>query len=305
MATAAIVDAEDHTTVDDSGAVRSVQAADADHCPRDALDAIWTPMHLERLARTYWRFLTRGTLGLVRVKYTDQRALRGAAGAAAGAAALPAPEYLMDEHRGDRALADRERRAGLAPRPRRRRPPADRHPPLAGQRRRTASPRTSRWRWPTSIPRSRRGSRQLGVRQHPVAHPRGDDARVPALAGAAGPGRVAGGPLRRRHAAGGPSRAWCPTPRARPTPRRRRLTGGSGRLGGPGQRRRSLARSWSGGDPPHGARARAHHQRFGGGAGAAARRTPARTSPSVTPVAEKKQCSLATRSSTFSTRSRS
>ena len=27
--------------------------------PAEALDAIWTPMHLERLARTYWRFLTR------------------------------------------------------------------------------------------------------------------------------------------------------------------------------------------------------------------------------------------------------
>src|SRR3712207_7406411 len=29
-----------------------------------------TPMHLERLARTYWKYLSRVTLGLVRVAYT-------------------------------------------------------------------------------------------------------------------------------------------------------------------------------------------------------------------------------------------
>jgi 4-amino-4-deoxy-L-arabinose transferase-like glycosyltransferase len=38
--------------------------------PEEALNEIWTPMHVERLARTYWRFLTRVTLGLIRVVYT-------------------------------------------------------------------------------------------------------------------------------------------------------------------------------------------------------------------------------------------
>jgi hypothetical protein len=57
------------TTIDESGAVRSVQAADL-VLPEAALEEIWTPMHLERLARTYWRFLTRVTLGLIRVVYT-------------------------------------------------------------------------------------------------------------------------------------------------------------------------------------------------------------------------------------------
>jgi len=38
----------------------------------DALEEIWTPAHLERLARTYWRFLTRVTLGLIRVRYTER-----------------------------------------------------------------------------------------------------------------------------------------------------------------------------------------------------------------------------------------
>jgi len=56
---------------DRRGAVRSVQAADI-FLPAQALEEIWTPMHLERLARTYWRFLSRVTLGLIRVCYTER-----------------------------------------------------------------------------------------------------------------------------------------------------------------------------------------------------------------------------------------
>ena len=37
--------------------------------PRSELERIWTPEYLERLARTYWRFLTRVSLGLLRVVY--------------------------------------------------------------------------------------------------------------------------------------------------------------------------------------------------------------------------------------------
>jgi len=75
VAEAVLVDPEEHTTMDADGAVRSVQAADLTMSP-DALDGIWSPMHLERLARTYWRFLTRCTLGLVRVLYAeDERAV--------------------------------------------------------------------------------------------------------------------------------------------------------------------------------------------------------------------------------------
>jgi hypothetical protein len=58
----------DDTVLDASGAVRSVQEAIIT-LPSEALDALWSPMNLERLARTYWRFLTRVTLGLVRVAY--------------------------------------------------------------------------------------------------------------------------------------------------------------------------------------------------------------------------------------------
>ncbi|MGH2825006.1 MAG: hypothetical protein ACRDLY_18700, partial [Thermoleophilaceae bacterium] len=38
--------------------------------PRSELERIWSPEHLERLARTYWHFLTRISLGLLRVLYS-------------------------------------------------------------------------------------------------------------------------------------------------------------------------------------------------------------------------------------------
>jgi hypothetical protein len=75
IAQAVIVSVDDHTTMDAGGAVRSVQAAELT-LPAAALDEIWSPMHLERLARTYWRFLSRCTLGLIRVEYErDERAV--------------------------------------------------------------------------------------------------------------------------------------------------------------------------------------------------------------------------------------
>lgn len=68
---AVIVDLGDSTSLDwDTGAVRSVQKADL-VIEESALRELWTPAHLERLARTYWRFLTRVTLGLIRVRYSE------------------------------------------------------------------------------------------------------------------------------------------------------------------------------------------------------------------------------------------
>src|SRR4051794_14636407 len=37
--------------------------------PNSELERIWNPEYLERLARTYWRFLTRVSLGILRVLY--------------------------------------------------------------------------------------------------------------------------------------------------------------------------------------------------------------------------------------------
>jgi hypothetical protein len=91
---------EDATTLDrDTGAVRSTQTADLVLEER-ALREIWTPVHLERLARTYWRFLTRGTLGLIRVRYTpDERSVVLLAWPLS-LLTFRAPEYEMDRTHG-------------------------------------------------------------------------------------------------------------------------------------------------------------------------------------------------------------
>jgi hypothetical protein len=71
MRPATIANLEDDTSEDRAtGAMRSVQAADLLMAP-DALAQIWFPANLERLARTYWRFLTRVTLGLIQVRYSE------------------------------------------------------------------------------------------------------------------------------------------------------------------------------------------------------------------------------------------
>jgi len=66
---AVISNLDDHTVMDSHGSVRSIQAATVT-TPEGELDAIWTPTYLERLARTYWKFLSRVSLGLIRVEYT-------------------------------------------------------------------------------------------------------------------------------------------------------------------------------------------------------------------------------------------
>jgi hypothetical protein len=99
VARAIIASATDHTTIDPNGAVRTVQAADL-RMPADRLDAIWNPMHLERLARTYWRFLTRVTLGLIRVSYTPRERFVVLLARPFVLLRFSAPEYLMDGHRG-------------------------------------------------------------------------------------------------------------------------------------------------------------------------------------------------------------
>jgi hypothetical protein len=51
------------------GSISSRQVAEVT-LPRGELERIWTPEYLERLARTYWRFMTRVSLGILRVLYT-------------------------------------------------------------------------------------------------------------------------------------------------------------------------------------------------------------------------------------------
>ena len=50
------------------GATGSRQVAEVT-LPKDELEKLWSPEHLESLARTYWSFLSRFSLGLIRVLY--------------------------------------------------------------------------------------------------------------------------------------------------------------------------------------------------------------------------------------------
>lgn len=100
MHPATISNLEDRTTEDPhTGAMRSVQAAEVS-LPEAALDQLWSPMYLERLARTYWRFLQRVTLGLVRVRYTPAGRALVLVAPAIRLICFAEPEYELDGDRG-------------------------------------------------------------------------------------------------------------------------------------------------------------------------------------------------------------
>ena len=99
VADAVIRDPEEHTVMDERGAVRSIQAADLS-MPARELDAIWSPMHLERLARTYWKYLSRVTLGLIRVAYTPTERLVVLVAKPLVLLRFDAPEYALDAEHG-------------------------------------------------------------------------------------------------------------------------------------------------------------------------------------------------------------
>jgi len=97
---ATIGNLRDSSTVDaGTGAVRSVQSAELT-LPEAALRQMWSPMYMERLARTYWRFLTRVTLGLVRVKYTEGERFVVLLFRPLKLLSFRAPEYEMQPDRG-------------------------------------------------------------------------------------------------------------------------------------------------------------------------------------------------------------
>jgi len=82
-----------------SGAMRSVQSAEMT-LPEAELQRLWTPMHLERLARTYWRFLTRVTLGFVRVLYSESERSVVLLARPLKLLSFDAPEYELDADHG-------------------------------------------------------------------------------------------------------------------------------------------------------------------------------------------------------------
>ena len=97
---ATVVELENETSVDPAtDAVTSIQKADL-LIDRDALQEIWTPVHLERLARTYWRFLSRVTLGLIHVRYSERERSVVLVAAPLRLLTFQAPEYEMDASHG-------------------------------------------------------------------------------------------------------------------------------------------------------------------------------------------------------------
>lgn len=94
-----IANLDDDTTIDGDGVVRSVQAAELT-LPQAALEQLWSPPQLERLARTYWRFLTRVTLGLIRVDYGAEQRTVVLLRRPLRLLRFKAPEYAMDAERG-------------------------------------------------------------------------------------------------------------------------------------------------------------------------------------------------------------
>jgi hypothetical protein len=100
MSLAKIASLRDRTTEDErTGAMRSIQAAEIE-VPETAMAQLWEPANLERLARTYWRFLTRVTLGLVRVIYDRDCRYVVLLAKPFKLLTFKAPEYEMDASHG-------------------------------------------------------------------------------------------------------------------------------------------------------------------------------------------------------------
>ncbi|MGI8902505.1 MAG: hypothetical protein ACR2IP_02340 [Solirubrobacteraceae bacterium] len=94
-----IVSPRRSTVIARDGAVRSVQSAQLTMAPED-LERLWNPASLENLARTYWRFLSRVTLGVVRVVYgKDERSVVLLA-KPLRLLRFGAPEYVLDGDQG-------------------------------------------------------------------------------------------------------------------------------------------------------------------------------------------------------------
>jgi hypothetical protein len=94
-----IVSPSESTVVSGDGRVRSKQSAELT-CARTELDRIWGPANLENLARTYWRFLSRVTLGLIRVVYGEDTRSVVLLGRPLTLLRFDAPEYTIEPGHG-------------------------------------------------------------------------------------------------------------------------------------------------------------------------------------------------------------
>jgi hypothetical protein len=94
-AQALIVSPRHSTVVAENGAVRSVQSAELT-LPAARLDELWNPTNIENLARTYWRFLSRVTLGLIRVVYGENERSVVLIARPLTLLRFAAPEYVLE-----------------------------------------------------------------------------------------------------------------------------------------------------------------------------------------------------------------
>src|SRR5579884_2007366 len=98
-ARAVIVSPRQSTSIARDGAVRSVQSAELTMSAAD-LERLWNAANLENLARTYWRFLSRVTLGLIRVAYGENERSVVFLGRPLTLLRFDAPEYVLERDHG-------------------------------------------------------------------------------------------------------------------------------------------------------------------------------------------------------------
>ncbi len=99
-ARAMIVSPRKSTVIERDGAVRSVQSAELT-VDEEALEKLWSPANLENLARTYWRFLSRVTLGLIRVVYEEDSRSVVLIAKPLTLLRFGAPEYTIEDDHGE------------------------------------------------------------------------------------------------------------------------------------------------------------------------------------------------------------
>jgi hypothetical protein len=98
-AQAAIVSPPKSTVIAKDGAVRSAQMAELTLAEED-FKRLWNATNLENLARTYWRFLSRVTLGLIRVVYGENERSVVLLGRPLTLLRFDAPDYVLDREHG-------------------------------------------------------------------------------------------------------------------------------------------------------------------------------------------------------------
>jgi hypothetical protein len=87
------------TVIARDGTVRSLHTAELS-MSRERLDKLWSPANLENLGRTYWAFLSRVTLGLIRVVYGEDERAVVLLGRPLTLLRFEAPEYELDGDHG-------------------------------------------------------------------------------------------------------------------------------------------------------------------------------------------------------------